>query len=87
MFTHDAKISEIFQREARVLRDGACRWRNAGWRIASSAASMTGRTPRHHELAFGGDDWRTLYFMTRSSLFSVNVKIPGVAVPVKMRTA
>jgi gluconolactonase len=39
--------------------------------------------PATTNMAFGGDDWRTLYFTTRSTLFSVNVKIPGVAVPVK----
>jgi sugar lactone lactonase YvrE len=41
--------------------------------------------PATTNIAFGGDDWRTLYFTTRSSLFSVNVKIPGVSVPVKKR--
>ena len=34
-------------------------------------------------VAFGGADWRTLYFTTRSSLFSVNLKVPGLPVPVK----
>ena len=34
-------------------------------------------------VAFGGADWRTLFFTTRSSLFSVNVKIPGLPVPTK----
>jgi len=40
----------------------------------------------HHGLsfttnvAFGGDDWKTLYFTTRSSLNMVNVKVPGVPV-------
>ena len=43
--------------------------------------------PATTNIAFGGDDWRTLYFTTRSTLFSVNVKIPGVPVPVKKRTA
>jgi gluconolactonase len=37
-------------------------------------------------VAFGGDDWKTLYFTTASTLFSVNVKIAGVAVPVKKRS-
>ena len=37
-------------------------------------------------VAFGGDDWKTLYFTTASTLFSVNVKIAGVPVPVKKRT-
>jgi hypothetical protein len=32
-------------------------------------------------MGFGGDDWKTLYFTTRTHLFAVNVKIPGVAVP------
>jgi len=37
-------------------------------------------------VAFGGDDWKTLYFTTASTLFSVNVKIAGVPVPVKRTT-
>jgi gluconolactonase len=41
--------------------------------------------PATTNIAFGGDDWRTLYFTTRSSLLSVNVKIPGVAVPAKKK--
>jgi gluconolactonase len=32
-------------------------------------------------IAFGGDDWKTVYFCTRNSLGSFNVKIPGVPVP------
>ena len=41
--------------------------------------------PATTNIAFGGEDWRTLYFTTRSTLFSVNVKIPGVPVPAKKR--
>lgn len=37
-------------------------------------------------VAFGGDDWKTLYFTTASTLFSVNVKIAGVPVPAKRTT-
>jgi len=37
-------------------------------------------------VAFGGDDWKTLFFTTASTLFSVNVKIAGVPVPVKRTT-
>ena len=37
-------------------------------------------------VAFGGDDWKTLFFTTRSTLFSVGVKIAAVPVPVKKRT-
>lgn len=36
-------------------------------------------------MAFGGDDWKTLYFTTHHELWSVNVKIPGVAVPAPRR--
>ena len=32
-------------------------------------------------LAFGGDDWKTLYFTTRNELCRVPVKIPGIPVP------
>jgi gluconolactonase len=41
--------------------------------------------PATTNLAFGGDDWRTLYFTTRSTLFSVNLKVSGVPVPAKKR--
>src|SRR5436309_7478199 len=42
--------------------------------------------PATANIAFGGDDWKTLYFPTRSTLFSVHGKIPGVPVPAKKRT-
>ena len=42
--------------------------------------------PATTNIAFGGDDWKTLYFTTRSTLFSVNVKIAGVPVPAKKRS-
>ena len=38
--------------------------------------------PATTNIGFGGDDWKTLYFTTRVSLNSVNVKIPGIPVPV-----
>jgi len=38
-----------------------------------------GSTPN---VAFGGDDWKTVYFCTRASLGSFKVKIPGIPVPV-----
>ena len=41
--------------------------------------------PATTNVAFGGDDWKTLYFTTRSTLFSVNVKIAGIAVPARKR--
>ena len=34
-------------------------------------------------LALGGDDWKTLFFTSRTTLGSVQTKIPGVPVPVK----
>ena len=43
--------------------------------------------PATTNIAFGGDDWKTLYFTTRSTLFSVAVKIAGVPVPAKKRSA
>jgi gluconolactonase len=43
--------------------------------------------PATTNIAFGGDDWRTLYFTSRSTLFSVNLRTAGVPVPVKKRTA
>jgi gluconolactonase len=36
-------------------------------------------------MAFGGDDWKTLYFTSRNFLGSVNVKIAGVPVPARKR--
>ena len=33
-------------------------------------------------VAFGGDDWKTVYFCTRETLGSFKVKIAGVPVPV-----
>jgi sugar lactone lactonase YvrE len=43
-------------------------------RIAHGASATT-------NLAFGGDDWKTLYFTSRNHLGAVNVKIPGTPVP------
>src|SRR5580700_3823237 len=39
--------------------------------------------PATTNIAFGGDDWKTLYFTSRNHLGSVKVKIPGIPVPVK----
>jgi gluconolactonase len=38
--------------------------------------------PATTNIAFGGDDWKTLYFTSRNHLGSVKVKIPGIPVPV-----
>jgi gluconolactonase len=37
--------------------------------------------PATTNLAFGGEDWKTLYFTSRSHLGAVKVKIPGMPVP------
>ena len=36
-------------------------------------------------LAFGGDDWKTLYFTSHKHLRSVNVSIPGIPVPAQKK--
>jgi gluconolactonase len=38
--------------------------------------------PATTNIAFGGDDWKTLYFTSRSTLSSVTLKVAGVPVPV-----
>jgi len=37
-------------------------------------------------IAFGGDDWKTVYFCTRTSLGSFKVKVAGVPVPVEKKS-
>ena len=37
--------------------------------------------PATTNVAFGGDDWKTLYFTSRTHLGSVNCKIAGIPVP------
>src|SRR5579883_2548895 len=39
--------------------------------------------PATTNLAFGGDDWKTLYFTSRTHLGAVRVKIPGIPVPTR----
>ena len=60
-----------------------------GLYILDSRGKKLGRIvhgqPATTNIAFGGDDWKTLYFTSRSTLFSVNVKIAGMPVPVKKR--
>jgi gluconolactonase len=41
--------------------------------------------PATTNIAFGGTDWKTLYFTSRNHLGSVRVKIPGIPVPVARR--
>jgi gluconolactonase len=53
--------------------------------ILDSQGKKLGRivhgAPATTNIAFGGDDWKTLYFTTRTQLGMVNVKIPGLPVP------
>jgi gluconolactonase len=55
------------------------------WIIDSSGkhlGTIVHGSPATTNLAFGGEDWRTLFFTTRTSVGSVQCKIPGVSVPV-----
>jgi sugar lactone lactonase YvrE len=45
-------------------------------------ASIAHGRPEATNIAFGGDDWKTLYFTNRNYLGSVKVKIAGIPVPV-----
>jgi gluconolactonase len=64
---------------------------SGGLYILDSKGKKLGRIVHGHNattnVAFGGDDWKTLYFTTRSSLFSVNIKVAGTPVPAKKRSA
>jgi gluconolactonase len=37
--------------------------------------------PGTTNIAFGGDDWKTLYFTNRNTLAAVKLKIAGLPVP------
>ena len=58
-----------------------------GLYIMDKAGKKLGRivhgAPNTSNIAFGGADWKTLYFTTRNFLGAVNVKIPGMPVPAK----
>ncbi len=41
--------------------------------------------PATTNLAFGGEDWKTLYFTSRTHLGAVKVKIPGMPVPTQKK--
>ena len=41
--------------------------------------------PATTNLAFGGEDWKTLFFTTRTQLGAVKVKIPGMPVPTQKK--
>jgi gluconolactonase len=64
---------------------------SGGLYILNAQGKKLGRIVHGHpattNIAFGGDDWKTLYFTSRSSLFSVNLKVAGVSVPVAAKKA
>ena len=64
---------------------------SGGLFILNAQGKKLGRIVHGHaattNIAFGGDDWKTLYFTSRSSLFSVNLKVAGVPVPVAAKKA
>jgi gluconolactonase len=57
--------------------------------ILDSAGKKLGRIvhgyPSTTNIAFGGDDWSTLYFTTTRTLGAVELRIPGIAVPTPRR--
>ena len=42
--------------------------------------------PETTNIAFGGDDWKTLYFTNWYYLGAVKVKIPGIPVPIPKKS-
>ena len=54
-------------------------------RARSSDASCTA-PPATTNIAFGGDDWKTLYFTSRNHLGSVQLNIAGMPVSSPKRT-
>ena len=62
-----------------------------GLYILDSKGKKLGRIvhgqPATTNIAFGGDDWKTLYFTTRGTLNMVNLKIAGVPVPARKKYA
>jgi gluconolactonase len=58
--------------------------------ILDSKGKKLGRivhgAPATTNVAFGGDDWKTLYYTTRTSLGSVKLRIAGIPVPVQKKS-
>ena len=60
----------------------AARGASGSWiRSGKKLGRIVHGAPATTNLAFGGDDWKTLYFTSRNHLGAVNVKIPGIPVP------
>ncbi len=59
---------------------------SGGTFIVSPAGKHLGRVITEEfpiNMAFGGDDWKTLYIVSRTTLCAVKLKIPGEAVPAR----
>lgn len=58
-----------------------------GLYIMDQQGKKLGRIVHGHSnttnMAFGGADWKTLYFTTRSTLFALDLKVAGTPVPVR----
>jgi sugar lactone lactonase YvrE len=88
MFT----LVQSIQVYGRQFSGDICKYRRGGagglW-IMGSQRQKLGRVvhgaPVTTNLAFGGADWKTLYFTSRNHLGAVNVKIPGIPVPAGKR--
>jgi sugar lactone lactonase YvrE len=65
-------------------------WRVAGIYTLDPKGKKLGRIvhgrPETTNIAFGGDDWKTLYFTNWNYLGAVKVKITGFPVPVAKKT-
>jgi gluconolactonase len=53
--------------------------------IGRKLGRITHGAPATTNIAFGGADWKTLYFTSRNHLGAVRVKIPGIPVPIASR--
>jgi gluconolactonase len=59
---------------------------SGGIHVVSPTGTKLGRIVHGHpnttNVAFGGEDWKTLFFTTRTTLGAVNLRVPGIPVPV-----
>ena len=52
-----------------------------GFKVGEKLGRIVHGRPETTNIAFGGDDWKTLYFTNWYYLGAVKVKIPGISVP------
>jgi gluconolactonase len=55
--------------------------------IGKTLGRIVHGAPATTNIAFGGDDWKTLYFTSRNHLGAVKLKIAGVPVPTPRRSS